>query len=146
MKKLFLSFAIAASSILWPAVVQAEVLDKPAEIIAKVKSGAQGAWFDAEATKKCLASDVDLEKCRKIRDNLQAQVNSLTTSVELLTASVENLTKQKDEWLDQSKDAMVRAQNAELELEKWYRNPWVVGVIGVAAGATVVSIVVGATR
>jgi hypothetical protein len=142
MKKLLLLCVLAATS----STAQAEILDKPKEIIAKVQSGAQGAWMDTASVKRCLKSDVGLEKCRGVRDNLQKQVDSLTRTNEALASNNSLLLQERDEWADQSKDALREAQDARIELNKWYRNPWVTGVIGLAAGAVTVAIVVSATR
>jgi hypothetical protein len=146
MKKLLLSYVLAACSCLTPAYAHGEVLDNRDEIMAAVRAGRVGAWLDAGAVRRCLENTIAADNCRAQLDVVSEQKNILTKDVDLLKTSLTDSSTQIQLWKQQSDNKDLVINNLKEDLEAWYRNPVLVGVLGLAAGALITTAVVVAAH
>lgn len=142
MKRLLLSCSVVAFSVVtYPGDATAEILTDPQKICEAARTR-KGTWFDMEGTKRCLQLDIDLSLTEQERDNYRDQVESqereLASYVEIV-----NVKNEQIEALD-FKARALETLNADLEsqLDAWYRNPWIMGGIGLAAGVAATTVVV----
>jgi hypothetical protein len=142
MKKLFLSFALAACSI----TAKAEVIDDPKEICKVAQSGKKGSWLDDSALQKCLLSIKNVESLTLEIENLKKQNESFSSEIDLMKPQIDGFSKilrEKDSYTDSLKD-----YNAKIEqdLLRWYHNPWIVGTLGILVGTLTTTTVVIAVK
>jgi hypothetical protein len=133
----YASSVISLLVLLYCSPVGAEIITDPAKAIEAIKANKGGAWLDADALKKCLDCEVmkksqaeELEIDNQERAAYKNQLDALLTLKNIQAEKIELLTKK-----DADRDVYEKAQ--EGQLKKWYRNPFVVGTLGLIIGAVI---------
>ena len=130
MRKLLLSFAIWGFSFS----ANAEVLDKPNDIIKAVQAGKKGAWLDDLALRKCLENTKMAESLNQEIKILNEQQNLCLNSIKILSEQKVNYDARITEMEKYTKDLQKYNDKIEEDLKKWYHNPWFMSVLGAVAG------------
>lgn len=119
----------------------ATVYTDPDKVCALAREG-NGAWFDNEGMWRCLELDVVFVDLQDERDNLDLQVQSLARELDRYKEVIEIRENTLVVMRDQNAIAHARIYELENEVDAWYRNPWIVGAIGIFVGGAAVGITV----
>lgn len=134
------AFELAASD------TRAEVINEPAAIIDAVMAGRVGAWLDEEATKKCLTADVENEHLDAALTTAEEQLDTCNRHRATVTLALAKDRKALDLMRVQVVDQESELTRLARELEKWYRNPLVIGIGGFIVGAAATTMIVVAVK
>jgi len=134
MTRLLLSFVAAVFSL--TSVAKADVLEKPADIIQAAKAGRSGAWLDTKALRRCLEADAATDSLGKRVAVLKDECKAYNEEALHLTVALTDLRATAD--LKSQQLTLSESANHKLseELNAWYHDPLIIGLIGVVVGGT----------
>jgi len=131
MRKLLLFLIILATS---PAYAQ----DPKPTKVPLVHDGESGIWIRSDVI-KLMATDLQDYKLLKEENELRKQKNAvLLENKTLYEAVTQSHQETEDIWKDAAKQEKARADAAQQELGRWYRNPGVWVTVGAVAAFSAV--------
>jgi len=122
------------------------IVTDEAAIIAAVKAKKPGAWLTDDALRRCLLAESDKDSLTRRLSVSDERAGILATNVEQLLAGLSASHVQNELLAKQALDARNRVDTVTLELRRWYRDPIIVGSLGVVVGALATVAAVVATR
>lgn len=146
MKRSWMSFVAAAFSLALILPARADVLSTPEQAgpACEAARTRKGAWLDDPALQRCLNADAKVPALEAEVDNLKQQKTSLAAEVADLKTDSEATAVQLKAYEAKDFEQTERIAELEEDLGAWYHNPFIMAVLGGAAGvALATGVVVG---